>query len=777
MIDKTVSSESSTLRWSDVEGAAELAFVGFDQPGLEFGALEWARETWDILIQAGLATYSTDDETERSQVVIRFLAVASFYLEFCSVAWEESYKPNYRVWADALEIVHFYARELISFDAEGNFHEDDEYELDDSDLQKLADNARKEVLSALLCRFGNLSRLFVVLWRSNIPEADGDGCVPYETDREILDFDETPKKQAAFEWLTQQCSTNSLEQTELPQIPNLAQNTAGTKSESIKKDVIKQESPFSVKTFDLLAQLHKKPTLDFYLSHEEEFKKYVEEPFHKLYRQVANRLPDEIAKQLDMKCEIFAYPNWNWYNINIYRQEATSTVDTQLFIVLERNSLFFGFFIGAPCPDKKRFLDNCLKNSEVKEILRQNNLNKSCELHGKNPVLKRQRHSSYTLEAWMKNPTKKNPRWKSVQASTHLSTNEVIQHSSEQLCDQITKTFDRFFPLVILAICDYPMPAIREYLNPNHQLSLPFSYQLNLSSREDKLREVSLLSNTTKLKPEYNLTRCAEDTNFQEAELERWVRVIERKKQAIFYGSPGTGKTFIAEKLAEHLIGGGDGFSELVQFHPAYSYEEFIQGIRPQSQDGALTYPLVSGRFLEFCEKAKSCEGCCALIIDEINRANLAQVFGELMYLLEYRDKKIRLAGSSKPFGIPENVRILGTMNTADRSIALVDHALRRRFAFIELRPNYEVLRRYQEKKKTSFQVDGLIETLERLNKAIADKHYEIGISFFLTENLADELEDIWQMEIEPYLEEYFFDQLEKVDDFRWDKIKQQVLP
>lgn len=275
--------------------------------------------------------------------------------------------------------------------------------------------------------------------------------------------------------------------------------------------------------------------------------------------------------------------------------------------------------------------------------------------------------------------------------------------------------------------------------------------------------------------PEYSLSQVLEQTGFDETELKYWLRAIERKKQVIFSGSPGTGKTFIAEHLARHLTGDKDDQWELVQFHPAYSYEDFIQGIRPQSQDGQLKYPLVPGRFLEFCKKAESREGLCVLIIDEINRANLAQVFGELMYLLEYRDKKIRLAGSNELFGIPENVRIIGTMNTADRSIALVDHALRRRFAFIELRPNYEVLRRYHEKHKTGFQVDGLIETLKRLNNAIANKHYEIGISFFLTENLAEELEDIWQMEIEPYLEEYFFDQLDKVDDFRWDKIKQQV--
>jgi 5-methylcytosine-specific restriction protein B len=297
------------------------------------------------------------------------------------------------------------------------------------------------------------------------------------------------------------------------------------------------------------------------------------------------------------------------------------------------------------------------------------------------------------------------------------------------------------------------------------------------SPQGDGVVEFTSDAENVKLQPEYTLTQFAEDTSFEEAQLKCWVRAIERKKQGILYGSPGTGKTYIAEGLAKHLIRSSDGLKELIQFHPAYAYEDFIQGIRPQSQDGALKYPLVPGRFIEFCEKAEFCQGLCVLIIDEINRANLAQVFGELMYLLEYRDKKIPLAGSSEPFSIPDNVRIIGTMNTADRSIAIVDHALRRRFAFIELRPNYDVLRRYHEKNQTGFQVDGLIEILKRLNNAIADKHYEVGISYFFTENLAEHIEDIWQMEIEPYLEEYFYDQLEKVDEFRWDKIKQQVCP
>jgi 5-methylcytosine-specific restriction protein B len=280
------------------------------------------------------------------------------------------------------------------------------------------------------------------------------------------------------------------------------------------------------------------------------------------------------------------------------------------------------------------------------------------------------------------------------------------------------------------------------------------------------------------LQPEYTLAECAAKTGIIEELLQRWNYAINRKKQAILQGPPGTGKTYLAKQIAKHLIGGGDGFMELVQFHPAYCYEDFIQGIRPQANEhGQLDYPVVPGRFLEFCKKAESCEDTCVLIIDEINRGNLSSVFGELMYLLEYRDEKIPLAGSNELFGIPENVRIIGTMNTADRSIALVDHALRRRFAFIELRPNYEILRRYHEREATDFPVDGLIATLQRVNQVIDDPDYELGISFFLLPDLADQIEDVWRMEIEPYLEEYFFDQRDKLEPFRWEAIAKTILP
>ena len=277
------------------------------------------------------------------------------------------------------------------------------------------------------------------------------------------------------------------------------------------------------------------------------------------------------------------------------------------------------------------------------------------------------------------------------------------------------------------------------------------------------------------LRPPYSLADCARDTGIAEEELDRWLRALDRKRQAVLYGPPGTGKTFVAERMARHLVSGGDGFIELVQFHPAYSYEDFIQGIRPQSRsDGGLSYPLVPGRFLDFCARAKAVTKTCVLIIDEINRANLARVFGELMYLLEYRDQVLPLAGGGL-LSIPLNVRIIGTMNTADRSIALVDHALRRRFAFLPLQPNYAVLQRYQD--THGFDASGLARLLERINQAIGDPSYAVGISFFMRCGLAEDLEDIWRMEIEPYLEEYFFDRRDVFTSFCWQRIAAQVLP
>lgn len=146
------------------------------------------------------------------------------------------------------------------------------------------------------------------------------------------------------------------------------------------------------------------------------------------------------------------------------------------------------------------------------------------------------------------------------------------------------------------------------------------------------------------------------------------------------------------------------------------------------------------------------------------------------MYLLEYRDKAIPLAAGGATFKVPSNVHLIGTMNTADRSIALVDHALRRRFSFVFLGPEYDILdhqlRRYQ------LPAASLVNALKRVNDIIKDKHYQVGISYFLADgaNLRATLGAIWAGEIEPYLEEYFYDQPEKMQELRWAKLRSGIL-
>ena len=163
--------------------------------------------------------------------------------------------------------------------------------------------------------------------------------------------------------------------------------------------------------------------------------------------------------------------------------------------------------------------------------------------------------------------------------------------------------------------------------------------------------------------------------------------LLEAKLQLVFYGPPGTGKTYVARRLAEHFAG-EHGSTDLVQFHPSYAYEDFVEGFRPTEAGG---FRLREGPLKKIARRAeRTPDATHVLVIDEINRGNLAKVFGELYFLLEYRgsEHEIRLQYSDKSFNLPENLWIIATMNTADRSIALVDAALRRRFYFVPFYPD-----------------------------------------------------------------------------------------
>jgi 5-methylcytosine-specific restriction protein B len=236
------------------------------------------------------------------------------------------------------------------------------------------------------------------------------------------------------------------------------------------------------------------------------------------------------------------------------------------------------------------------------------------------------------------------------------------------------------------------------------------------------------------------------------------------EQQLVFYGPPGTGKTYLAMKLAEHF-GGGPEQVKIVQFHPSYSYEDFFEGFRPveDPETHEVAFRLTAGPLRELADLA-SREGSRHiphfLIIDEINRANLAKVFGELYFLLEYRRKSVRLTYSGGDFALPRNLFVIGTMNTADRSIALVDAAMRRRFAFVELSPRTEptsgLLGRWLEHEGRDSEPARL---LDALNTRIGDPEFAIGPSYLMKPGVYREggLERTWRTKILPLLEEHHY--------------------
>ena len=276
----------------------------------------------------------------------------------------------------------------------------------------------------------------------------------------------------------------------------------------------------------------------------------------------------------------------------------------------------------------------------------------------------------------------------------------------------------------------------------------------------------------------------------------------------ILYGPPGTGKTYnsifysvgiikkdksiidiiedktknISDIEKEEIFDNFNDFKEqgqieFITFHQSYSYEDFIEGIRPtlatkDSEDNKdLKYTIHSGIFKNICERAKNNQDKnYVLIIDEINRGNISKIFGELITLLEptkrlgeSEELKIRLPYSGEEFGVPKNLYILGTMNTADRSIALLDIALRRRFNFIEMPPRYELLKQKIEVKNDKIELQELLKAINTRIEFLLDKDHLIGHSYFINIKTFEDLKEIFRNSIIPLLQEYFYDDFEKI--------------
>jgi 5-methylcytosine-specific restriction protein B len=281
--------------------------------------------------------------------------------------------------------------------------------------------------------------------------------------------------------------------------------------------------------------------------------------------------------------------------------------------------------------------------------------------------------------------------------------------------------------------------------------------------------------------------------------------LLQHKKNIILQGAPGVGKTFTARRLAYSIMGEKDESRvAFVQFHPSYSYEDFIMGYRPNETG----FRLENGPFYEFCKRAgKDKERDYFFIIDEINRGNLGKIFGEALMLIE-NDKRgeeysvhllygiakkenekektqTRKDEENSPFYVPPNVYIIGMMNTADRSLALIDYALRRRFSFFDMEPAFQSkgFKAYEEK-IVNENFKRLIEAVEELNKEISEelgKGFQIGHSYFCIDLEKGEVMDdarlleIIDYELAPLLEEYWFDAPDKDVEKRANKLRNAI--
>lgn len=307
------------------------------------------------------------------------------------------------------------------------------------------------------------------------------------------------------------------------------------------------------------------------------------------------------------------------------------------------------------------------------------------------------------------------------------------------------------------------------FVNPNGSLFRMTEDEYN--SVMEYVREANpIVSPVTK--PKYSKEDFLKEVFMEEADFDTLQSLLLRKKNVILQGAPGVGKTFAARRLAYAIMGEVDEDRiEQVQFHQNYSYEDFMMGYKPNEDGG---FYLRTGVFYNFCKRAAAADADKPFffIIDEINRGNISKIFGELLQLIEngYRDKPIKLSYRDERFAVPANVHVIGMMNTADRSLAMIDYALRRRFSFFDMTPGFETqefrkyVSQYGETKLSS-----LIDAVVELNRAISEdeslgKGFCIGHSYFCNLKGADSamLKSIVEYDILPMLREYWFDNADR---------------
>ncbi|MFB2936264.1 McrB family protein [Aerosakkonemataceae cyanobacterium BLCC-F154] len=683
MLDKISHSGADILTWSNLDYIAELAFCEIDdQLEIEEGSWEWIEQAWEIIIQAGMASYST--EIEHCQVVIRFLALFAFYIEFYGMVCGKDAEFNYLVnsWEET-GITTSHIRQLVWSKYDNNQAEGQD-NLNVRAIQYLANNERKKILAALVEGFGNLSMLFVSLWQSSLPEIEEDNREygNYETDDEIVNY-LTNEELAVFKWLFLQYEKYSAKSYEDKTLLSKASSTLLFKEtwlEQVTENIIDNEYSFSLKTFEFTAQLHKEQTQNLYSIYKEQFIKYVEKPFLSIFFKIVSELPKIITERLDIERKILHKPPRNlYYEISWYPKGAKLSDDAHLFISLGNESLNFGFFIGAVNPDNERFLFNCCTYPEARELLIKHDLANNCTL------------SNTTLYSWLHNPgSRKQLNHQIIRADFSVEKYRAIHWSPKELSFHIAQKFEEIFPLILLATSYDPMPAIREFLGWRNHRSIPVNNQITQKLETSQPKPNHTLNKNhhqlnlgiSSLYFERSLTEIwqtlsSKDQVISKLILRRYYLALKTRKFVILSGISGTGKTWLTKVYADAI----EAEYLLVPVAPNWTTNEDLLGYF-NPIDKQYHYTAFSSFLKQAAEEYKNAQAECRtplpyhIVLDEMNLARVEYYFAKFLSAMEVRMRdglaEIELAPHETVL-LPPNLYFIGTVNMDETTHGFAD--------------------------------------------------------------------------------------------------------
>jgi MoxR-like ATPase len=518
---------------------------------------------------------------------------------------------------------------------------------------------------------------------------------------------------------------------------------------------------FCTDTFAFLTEMTETNAKEWMTANRERYQFAVREPLVELCDSVAERYIRPILNReygWDLECDARPgravtsickndfgragpYQPVQW--ITFYRRaQSNKRCDAQLFVRLAADGVRYGFHLGRTARDAgKQFRRNIQEHAEaIYRALRTGDVFAECRFWaGDNLATEVLVRSAADLRAWAVHKT--------LAVGKQLAPDALILRRDE-LVGEILLTFDRLLPAFACAVEANPLPLLTGRAG---DLAAPAPYDPASFHNETYLSEVWL---------------------------DRVLGLLRLKKQLVLQGVPGTGKTHVARCLARLLTTDRADCVRLVQFHPAYSYEEFVEGIRARGVEvngrSEVTFPVEDGVLCQFAEQAASRPSePHVLIVDELNRGNLPRIFGELLYLLEYRDQAVTLPYSKRPFRLPDNLFLLATMNPLDRSAVALDQALRRRFSFVDMPANAAVLaswlEAHQGENDPALGVR-IVRLFEELNRRLArdlGAEKQVGHTLFMVPELNEEkLSAVWDHHVRPLLLDYLGGREDRLRDY-----------